>query len=527
MKRFLSKYWKTGLTLALGLAVFFFWWSCYPFALTYQEQFQLFLFDSGYLWERLSEPGGVARYIAEFLVQFYNGVAIGAAILAVLFMLLQRLTWRLMRPVGDGWYALSFLPVLLLWYAMGDENVMLTYHVALIMVMAAALGWRSLAKSHQAVRWAVLAVAMPLLYWLAGPLCIMAGLLMAPAPMALAAVVYATALILGSAWILPYPMLRLVCGMGYYRFPVTLPYLLMAIPVLIALLSYAGRIRNSLASRISVDGSRQRLLSVGGCMAVAVVGCLLVPSGYEVRKYELIEYDYLVRISDWKGIIAKAEQKTPDLPFSVAANNLALAMNNQLGERALDFYQHGSEGLVPEFSRNYLMGLLAGEIYFRLGLVNTAQRFAFEAMESLPNYAKSGRVVKRLAETNLVNGEYAVARKYLQMLEKTVFYRPWAQRTTALLGNEEAINRHPLYGTLRQFRLGDDFLFSEQEIDKICGQLFMHNHQNAMAMQYLVMSPLLDGDAERFLAYIGYVQSEVNYNPRYVREAIAKIRRVR
>jgi hypothetical protein len=55
----------------------------------------------------------------------------------------------------------------------------------------------------------------------------------------------------------------------------------------------------------------------------------------------------------------------------------------------------------------------------------------------------------------------------------------------------------------------------------------MHNHQNAMAMQYLVMSPLLDGDAERFLAYIGYVQSEVNYNPRYVREAIAKIRRVR
>ena len=258
-----------------------------------------------------------------------------------------------------------------------------------------------------------------------------------------------------------------------------------------------------------------------GCMAVAVLGFVTVPLGYDAKKYELIEYDFLVRIKDWNGVIAKAERQTPDLPMSVTATNLALAMNNQLGERAFDFYQRGTEGLLPPFERNFATTQLMGEIYFYLGLVNTAQRCAFEAMEAIPDYNKSGRAVKRLAETNLINGQYEVARKYLQMLEKTIFYRPWAQRTLVLLGNEQAINSHRLYGTLRQYHLQDDFLFSEDELDKICGQLFMHNHKNLMAAQYLLLMPLLERDIPKLMSYAQYVQSEINYHPRSCQEAIA------
>jgi hypothetical protein len=260
---------------------------------------------------------------------------------------------------------------------------------------------------------------------------------------------------------------------------------------------------------------------VGTFAVVAVAGLLLVPSGFDVKKYELIEYDYLVRVKDWDGVIAKAERQTPDLPMSVSATNLALAMTNQLGERAFDFYQRGSEGLLPKFERNFATTQLTGEIYFHLGLVNTAQRFAFEAMEAIPNYNKSARVVKRLVETNLINGQYKVAEKYLKMLEKTIFYRPFAQRVMAMLGDEKAINAHPLYGTLRQYQLKEDFLFSDRELDKICGQLFMHNHQNQMAAQYLLMAPLLDRDIPRFMQYVQYVQSQIQYNPRSCQEAIA------
>ena len=518
MKKFLSKYQHWVMTLFFGVCVFLFWRLRYPFALTYQEQLQLFLFDGDYLSERLAEPGGFARYIAEFLVQFYNGVTIGALIIAVLLMLVQCAVGKILSVNSGGnrenrphCLLLSFIPAIMLWYAMGDESVLLTYVVALVFALLAILGWLRLRTCRAIVRWGVVAVAIPLLYWLIGPLVLLVAVCMMPWTMAVVAFVYAVACILASAWVLPYPLLRLVLGVGYYRFPETLPYVLMALPVIIALLYYV------------VPRLPKPKQWVVFAEALVVAALLLVPKlyGFDQRKYELIEYDYLVRIGDWQGVIAKAEQRMPDLPMSVSATNLALAMTNQLGERAFDFYQRGTQGLLPKFERNFATAQLTGEIYFHLGLINTAQRFAFEAMEAIPNYNKSARAVKRLAETNLINGQYAVARKYLKMLEKTVFYRPWAQRTMALLGDEKQINAHPLYGALRQMQLKDDILFSDRELDKICGQLFVHNPQNLMAAQYLLMIPILEGDISRFVSYAQFVQSKTQYNPRAVQEAIA------
>lgn len=497
--------------MLFGLAVFLFWQYRYPFVLAYQEQLQLFLFDDDYFCERMSEPGGLARYIAEFMVQFYNLVTIGAAVIALLFVLVQRLMWRLMSSKTDGSYLLSFLPVVLLWYAMGDESVMLTYVIALIMALSVALAWsRWFADGVLWKKFIVALVIIPMLYWLIGPMVLLVALMMMPWLVSVSAVVYALGLMLLSAHFLPFPMMRVMLGISYYRIPVTLPYMLMVIPVVAAFITWSSR----------MDWLKWKYmgpLSAG----VLVLGLLFVPRGYDARKYGLIEYDYLVRVGDWNAIIQKAERQMPDLPMSVSATNLALGMTNQLGDRAFDFYQRGTGGLLPRFERNFATAQLTGEIYFHLGLVNTAQRFAFEAMEAIPNYNKSARVVKRLAETNLINGQYKVARKYLQMLEKTVFYRLWAQRTMAMLGDEKAINGHPLYGMLRQYRLQDDFLFSERELDKICGQLFIHNQQNMMAAQYLLMMPLLDGDVARFMNYAQYVQGKIAYNPRHCQEAIA------
>jgi len=497
-------------TLCLGLAVFLFWRLRYPFALVYQEQLQMFLFDDDYLLSRLSEPGGLARYVAEFLVQFYNGVAIGAAILAVLFMLVQRLTWRLMH--SESHYAWSFVPALLLWYAMGDESLLLTYVVALILTMGATWllarcfrAWGSI-RAMLGRRLLVMLVVVPLMYWLVGPMVLLMAAFLMPV-----SVVYALGLMLLSAHFLPYPTSRVMIGIGYYRIPAVLTLMVVLIPVAVFLI----------VNIIPLLPRAGRKAPVAEAVAAVAAAVLLVPLGYEAKKYELMEYDYLVRVKDWQAIIAKAERQTPDLPMSVSATNLALAMTNQLGDRAFDFYQRGTEGLLPGFERNFATTQLTGEIYFHLGLVNTAQRLAFEAMEAIPNYNKSARVVKRLAETNLINGQYDVARKYLAMLQKTIFYRPWAERTLAMLGSETAIDRHPLYGTLRRYRLQDDFLFSEQELDKICGQLLAHCQQNQMAAQYLVMAPLMDRDISRFMQYAQYVQTTTGYNPRHCQEAEA------
>ncbi len=469
---------------------------------------------------RLGEPGGVARYLGEMLVQFYNLVPVGALIHALLFCAMQWLTWRLMRPAADCWYGLSFLPPVMFWALLGDENVLITAAVAMVLAMVCML----LYPKNGRGRLLFAVVGLPVIYWAIGPLVLFVALYMALKAKrslgsilgGLGSVAYATACIIVSALWLPFLLLRLFLGLGYYRYMETVPYLFVGIACLVVLLAVAGRWLKAPARPVAGKAV------LAACLLVPVLlAWLYVPSRFDTRKYDLIEYDYLVRAGRWNDILQKSRAKQPDLPMSVCATNLALAMNGQLGEEAFQFYQRGVSGLLPPFERNFASLQLTGEAYFQLGLINTAQRFAFEAMEAIPNYNKSARAVKRLVETNMLNGQYAAARKYLGMLKKTLFYRRWAQRMEKLVGNKQAIMQHPLYGKLKAWRLHNDLLFSENEIDKICGQLFMHNPQNNIAMQYLLLCPLLQGDLDRFIGYVQVVQSKTQYNPRYCQEALA------
>lgn len=521
----LSKYWKIGVSLLFGVMVFLYWWLAYPVMLSYQEQYQMFLLDSDYLGQKLAVPDGFASSIGEYLTQFYISPVLGALVLAILFVLTQRLTWRLMQAVSanaEKHYALSFIPTLSLGLMLGDESVLLTFPVALILALLAMWICELVGKRFFVF---LMIFLIPLLYWLAGPVVLMLAAWVALRQwqqadskwvglgIGVSAMVYALGCILVSSWIVPYPLSRLFHGLDYFRF-IGVYYWMFLLAMILGVLI-----------PVSVywvpSFRRGGVIAIGEAVLVCALFLLLRPSFYDARKYEVMEYDYMVRCQDWDGIIAKAERKSPDLPMTVCATNLALGMKGQLGERLFDFYQNGMQGLLPPFERNFSSIFLTGEVYWQLGLVNTAQRFAFEAMEAIPNTAKSCRAIKRLAETNLVNGQYAVARKYLQLLEKTLSYSQWAHRTLPLLGDEKAINNHPVYGRMRQLRIKEDFLFSEQELDKIFGQLMMKDQRNGLALQYLLAAPLLDRDINKFMNYMVYVDGlHLGYRPRSCQEAI-------
>lgn len=526
MRKILLRYLDWEFSVLLGIGVFLFWCVGYPYALSFQEQYQMFLMDGDYWCRKLSVPGGFASYVGEYLTQFYVNHLLGALVLAVVYLLIQQLVWRLMKSINrqaETYYPLSFVPVMALWLTQGDENVLLAFPVALILTLAMMWLYEIAGKRRN-----YLAIIMiPLLYWLAGPAVLMlaAWVLLRQVQtsaskwtglgIGILALVYALGCILVSSRMVPYPLFRLFYGLDYYRSVEVYSWWLsvtMALGVIVPLLAYW----------LPAVSKRRWLVSLGTALVLLVAFLMLRPVFYEARKYEVMEYDYLVRCQDWNAIIAKADKKTPDLPMTVCATNLALGMKGLLGERLFDFYQNGRQGLVPPFTRNFSTIMLTGEVYWQLGLVNTAQRFAFESMEAIPNYTKSSRAVKRLVETNLVNGEYKVARKYLCLLEKTLGYRQWAQRTMTLLGNEKAINEHPVYGRMRQLRLQEDIMFNEDEIDHILGQLMMQDKGNGLALQYLLAVPLLDRDIARFMNYMVYVDKlHLGYCPRSCQEAIA------
>ena len=134
MRSFIHKHLQGILSLLFAVAIALFWAFPYRCALSYQEQYQLFLFTPSYFTERISVPGGLADYVAEFITQFYYVYALGAILLALVFFCLQRLTWVLMRRSGvsQSWYLLSFIPTVALWALMGNENVLLSFAIALL-----------------------------------------------------------------------------------------------------------------------------------------------------------------------------------------------------------------------------------------------------------------------------------------------------------------------------------------------------------------------------------------------------------
>ena len=131
-------------------------------------------------------------------------------------------------------------------------------------------------------------------------------------------------------------------------------------------------------------------------------------------------------------------------------------------------------------------------------MITVAQRTVFEAQEAILDFQKSGRCYQRLAQTYLILGNYEVARKYLIALQKTLFYRAWANETLPLLGNEEAIAKHPEYGRLRQFAYKEDFYYGDHVTAEMLERLYFSNTDNRLAYEYLKAYYILTGNRRNY-----------------------------
>lgn len=527
--KILERFGQWIISLFFLLATWCFWAFIHPELLSYNEQLQMFLFKWNYLTERISVAGGVADYISEFIVQFYYWPAIGGFILALLLTLLQRLLWSVAKGLGvrSYVYPLSFIPVAALMAFLVNENALLSFAVSIVISIAAGRLWMCI--NNTLFRTITLLVLTPLLYWAAGPISIiLLGIILScystdGKTTRLATITNCIGylvLFIGSALLaynqFPYELSRLFCGINYFRYPDVYPYTLITTATVTLL--YTPLM--TAIGRKGYEGKSYSLWLVAS-YALGLVSFMAVPYCSDKKQLDAIEYDYLVRTGRWDDIIKKAEKENPESPIGVSCLNLALYNRGELCDRLFEFYQNGSEGLFPRFQRDFTTPLPTAEIFYQLGMVNSSQRYMFEAQEAIPNYRRSGRMTKRLAETNLINGKYDVAKKYLRQLQSTLCYSTWAEQTLELIGSEKAINEHPIYGQMRKKRYSEDFLFSDDEMDQMMGLLFVKDKSNRMAFEYLLCSELLDCNMQRFMQYFQLIQY-VDYNslPKAFQEAL-------
>lgn len=406
MKNSLSKYWKPTVLAILSAMVFCWWLFLYPYIPVVREISQLFLWTGDYFTERIVIPGGMAQYLGEMISQFFINPINGAVAYTIIFIVAQQLSnqWlkRLFPSLKAAYqFMLSLALPAVLWRLAMVPQIPLTMTVAIIMVMSVgSLVMMISQKPPIRKRLWVLMLITPVMYWLAGPaavLLIICSIRWIP----LTATLFAACLI-GSSYLTPYPLRQVAVGIDYF----------------------AGDNR----------------------------------VGMQMSTYEEMECDMLMRQGEWQQIIRKFQH--PESPAVHSAVLLAYHKTGEMGRMELmnnlvnnpqSVFSSNDVQFVVNFG-SVSSAFIVSDMAMQFNWTNISQRVAFDAMEYIPNYNKSGRALKRLVETNIISGHYDVARKYIDILEKTTFYRKWAQSMRQITDNPELIKNHPyLYDASKEY----------------------------------------------------------------------------
>jgi hypothetical protein len=158
------------------------------------------------------------------------------------------------------------------------------------------------------------------------------------------------------------------------------------------------------------------------------------------------EYDVLQRKGKWEEIVEKDREHPAQ---SMACQKVVLLAKYRMGwiggVAVMECLAQSREVLSTPMA-----SLLMSDVYLQLGMVNMAQRAAFESMVKEPDVKKNGRALRRLTETALVTRQYEVAKKYISILENDAKHRRWARSMRKLAEHPELLDADPGYQQLRK-----------------------------------------------------------------------------
>ena len=177
--------------------------------------------------------------------------------------------------------------------------------------------------------------------------------------------------------------------------------------------------------------------------------------------------------------------------------NMALAQKGLLGDNAFLFKPQGRAALMVNLSPDGIVRMLKSDINYAVGCIAEAQHQAFDAQIAF-HKGMGIQTLKRLVQTNLIFGHYAVAEKYLDIIEKTTFYKEWAQKYRTFLYDDEKILADAELGEKRRSLVRDNRLVLVNGWTPELENIVRMNPLNRKAMDYLGIAYLLGKEMDAF-----------------------------
>jgi hypothetical protein len=427
----------------------------YSYHLFFTEQMQLFIITPEYFYGYFSKPAAIACYLGDFFTQFYYLKAGGAVVITITLSCIWILLKKLIKRFSDKKY-ISIIPILVvvvIAWMHTDLAYTLASTIALIIAVISGLLYTYIPK--QFVRLIVGIVFLPVLYIIAG---------------------------------------------AYF-------YLFVFIAILFEILNSNKKyITAFVYALVLMFFSIFLPLFARSYYYLTKQQAYIYPNSTNIKAKPNFFLEKLLALdSEWyfnrpDKTLELAEKYKLKNPLASYYYNLALSKNNLLPEKLMEGYQPGVKGLfIPvDSEQNYISITFSNEIYYHLGDMNAAQHAVLLATIFSPK-CQSSRLMRRLVEINIINGEYDVVEKYLKMLEHTLFHRKWAKDKRRFLYNEQECNKAKWIAEKRnQYPIIDLLKATNNDFVQTLKHLYLNHPENQYALDYLLCFYLLKKDINSF-----------------------------
>ena len=522
------------------LVFFLYFFLVFNSVLYYHFHQPIFLFYKPYLKEFFFYPGGPADLITQFFLQFFKFNLFGAFFVSSLTVSIFIVIYKFIKRIGDSKFSLilSFLPVCFLLVVQNNYNFPMVITLKCLLALVFFLIYIKISDRQKTfyillsfLHYYILGGCFYLFYV---SLCVLYELLFSKNS---SKYIY-VALNIAVYFIFPYIATRYLFVITFkeaYTYTVssflyTWPFnfklnlyfylFLFSFPLLqIAFFIYSKYIR----SKVEKHNKPKRvynLLVQSIFIIIAAVSILTI--SFEKREKKKFYIDYLAEQCMWNELLNISRGMkgyTAQIIFNV---NRALYHTGQLLDNM--FYYPQILGADVLFLDNFPrpITIVTTDLYFDLGHIRAAQVMAYEG------YTKFGynpRMLKKIIMTNIINGEFDIAKKFLDILNRSILHKKWVKHYREYLFKDSQIESDSLIQLKRKLMPKSDFFIAigeRSDIDLI--KLLEENENNKMAFEYLMAYYLLDYNLDDLIKHIDHFK-KLGYKkyPRHIEEAILLI----
>jgi hypothetical protein len=424
----------------------------------YQEKISLFVFSSDYLKSGLTQPGSMLVYLGRFLTTFYYYPVAGAIIISLILCLIIFLISKIISILtGKSSFILPLLYGTVFFILQTNYQYLLYNSIGILLQLVLLYIIIRYPKGFLPI------ILFPLWYLITGGFAWIFAL------------TYTLYLIVKSVkkelpkifllFVISFIFIYLLKEFFLFQpfkalmiFPFskedTGSQFQLFIPIigLIILLPLEVKIKINLPARLRPNEPLKTIF-------YSLVSLILVTAAGLLR-FDRVnrEYFHAEKLFS-QGRFNEVTRYISDHPsrnrLTIYLNNVALCETGRLTDQLFHFPQS------PDGQSLFLKWEMMGEVlrrgayfYYTTGMINEAQRWAFENMV-MKGIAPED--LRMLIKTEIINGNYKIASKYVSLLKKTLFYRKEATGFEKLLFDEKSIESDPEFGLKRKEKIGHDF----------------------------------------------------------------------